>query len=611
MAVYQISKIQIRRGKKNSDTGLPQLASGELAWAIDSQELYIGNGSVSEGAPFVGNTKILTQRDNILDIAGQYQYKQNDPTIQTNIDVNRPVRRSIQERLDESVTSASYGILANGLDQSDAIQHAIYNLFKNISNINKISSRITLHFLPGEYTIAKTIKIPSNVSIVGSGINKTIFHYTSTGNVFQFINDNDSTISDSTFSTQPRYCALSNFSIVTDSPNVTCLKLNAVRNSVFENISLVGTWTSGHGILDNSIGISMHAFSSIITSKENTFSNIDIDGFCMGVHSKEDISNNMFDRLYINTSNIGISFGVNSSSIIGQQYGPRRNIIKNCEFENISKHGILIEKGTGNKSRGNNFINVGNNMNGINNSEFSIIKLSKGNSSIQDSFDRNELSSYFEKYTNQIDSNGNIINTITTPIRFNPEIEGFTYIQKFETQEVTLEYSTVPKRAFRLPLSNSSGFNISYIIRNTDNQKLRKGEFSIAIQKRTFEFIKSTASTTWDIEHNLNSLIIGVEILLDNGEIFRPSSITIVDVDTISISLSSSISGTCIVSTYDIQYSDNFDFTGNIFSTDNIILSSGVENFTADNIPSLAVVVYYTNKINENTTLSYTYNTIA
>ena len=60
MAVVQISKIQVRRGKKTV-SGIPQLASGELGWAVDTQELYIGNGSVAEGAPAVGNTKILTE----------------------------------------------------------------------------------------------------------------------------------------------------------------------------------------------------------------------------------------------------------------------------------------------------------------------------------------------------------------------------------------------------------------------------------------------------------------------------------------------------------------------------------------------------------------------
>ena len=65
MAVVQISKIQIRRGLKNSNSGVPQLSSAELAWALDTQELYVGNGAVADGAPYVGKTKILTEHDNI------------------------------------------------------------------------------------------------------------------------------------------------------------------------------------------------------------------------------------------------------------------------------------------------------------------------------------------------------------------------------------------------------------------------------------------------------------------------------------------------------------------------------------------------------------------
>jgi hypothetical protein len=60
MAVVQISRIQHRRGLQEN---LPQLSSAELGWSIDSQELYIGNGTIDEGAPEVGNTRILTQLD--------------------------------------------------------------------------------------------------------------------------------------------------------------------------------------------------------------------------------------------------------------------------------------------------------------------------------------------------------------------------------------------------------------------------------------------------------------------------------------------------------------------------------------------------------------------
>ena len=63
MAVAQISRIQVRRGQKNQGSGIPQLAGGEFGWAVDSRELYIGNGSVAEGAPAVGNTKLITQHD--------------------------------------------------------------------------------------------------------------------------------------------------------------------------------------------------------------------------------------------------------------------------------------------------------------------------------------------------------------------------------------------------------------------------------------------------------------------------------------------------------------------------------------------------------------------
>ena len=44
MPVVQISRIQHRRGKL---TDLPQLAAGELGWVVDSQRLYIGNGTVA------------------------------------------------------------------------------------------------------------------------------------------------------------------------------------------------------------------------------------------------------------------------------------------------------------------------------------------------------------------------------------------------------------------------------------------------------------------------------------------------------------------------------------------------------------------------------------
>ena len=74
MAITQISRIQHRRGLK---TELPQLAAGELGYAVDTQELFIGNGTLAEGAPEVGNTKIITEDDDILSTAKTYTFVGN------------------------------------------------------------------------------------------------------------------------------------------------------------------------------------------------------------------------------------------------------------------------------------------------------------------------------------------------------------------------------------------------------------------------------------------------------------------------------------------------------------------------------------------------------
>jgi hypothetical protein len=58
VAIVQISQITNRKGLQDN---LPQLAGGELGWSVDARRLYIGNGTIQEGAPVIGNTEILTE----------------------------------------------------------------------------------------------------------------------------------------------------------------------------------------------------------------------------------------------------------------------------------------------------------------------------------------------------------------------------------------------------------------------------------------------------------------------------------------------------------------------------------------------------------------------
>lgn len=63
MAVTQKSKIQVRRGRREN---LPQLSAGEFGWTVDTQQLFIGNGTFDEGAASEGNTEIVTVNNPLL-----------------------------------------------------------------------------------------------------------------------------------------------------------------------------------------------------------------------------------------------------------------------------------------------------------------------------------------------------------------------------------------------------------------------------------------------------------------------------------------------------------------------------------------------------------------
>src|SRR6056300_1878922 len=132
MAVVQISRIQVRRGQSQQGSGVPQLASGEIGWAVDTRELYIGNGSVSEGAPAVGNTKILKQYDNLFSVADTYIYKDDAGTVATGGIGGTDIQRTLQDRLDDRVSGRAFGLTGETSQVATTrLQTAIDQLFIN------------------------------------------------------------------------------------------------------------------------------------------------------------------------------------------------------------------------------------------------------------------------------------------------------------------------------------------------------------------------------------------------------------------------------------------------------------------------------------------------
>jgi len=370
MAVVQISRIQHRRGRKLEGTGLPQLASGEIGWAIDTQELYIGNGAVSEGAPAVGNTKILTEKDDLLLLAAQYAYLREE--VQTSANVAAPIERTIEDRLNERVSIFSFlpdskrpDITGSASDVTEEVQRALDELYLKDTRKGNFEARTALYFPAGEYLVSSSLKIPPFATLIGAGKGKTKITGINSG-IFTTVNEDSEPGSyqgdaTSTNENQPRNILISGMTLYTDT-NGGALLLQSVRDSVFENLSFEGNWESSFNVSTDLTAIKMTAASSLVTCDRNEFRNIDINGFVTGFYSDFDIKYNVFDNCSVVNAHRGFAFGVNSVvGSVGQATGPLHNTIKNCRFDNIMHEGINVENGVYNLSEANRFTGVGNN----------------------------------------------------------------------------------------------------------------------------------------------------------------------------------------------------------------------------------------------------------
>jgi len=228
MAVVQISKIQVRRGQKNSPSGVPQLSSAEFAWAVDSQELFIGNGSVAEGAPYVGNTKILTEHDNILELASSYRFSSDG------VSVINAISRSLQSKLDETVSVADYGAIGNGIaDNTEAFKKAFADLFQNVNT----QFRKVLLIPNGEYVFFEDLEIPSFVKLRGETVDGTVLVFANRN--IRLLTEDGKNVSDFNSTNRPKNIEISNLTI---SRTIGQTVLTGLINGTFRNVKWIGEY---------------------------------------------------------------------------------------------------------------------------------------------------------------------------------------------------------------------------------------------------------------------------------------------------------------------------------------------------------------------------------
>lgn len=178
MAVTQISRIQHRRGLEQD---LPQLASAELGWSVDTRQLYIGNGTLAEGAPIVGVTRVLTEHD-IYDLTSNvaftnYTFVGNTAgyTAQTGASALTPTIRTYQQKLDDIVSVKDFGATGDGTtDDTIAINRAIQQIYKSTISPTEPKARRTIYFPGGTYRTTSAILIPPYTKLVGDGSESAI-----------------------------------------------------------------------------------------------------------------------------------------------------------------------------------------------------------------------------------------------------------------------------------------------------------------------------------------------------------------------------------------------------------------------------------------------------
>lgn len=364
MAVVQISRIQQRRGKKQSATGFPQLASGEIGWAIDTQELYIGNGAVSEGAPYVGNTQILTEHVNILDFAEAYTYQKKNPIIQTGPTYLQPIQRTLQERFDERVDIRSFiptnklgpvGSIISDFDLTEDIQRAINQLFLGPSRVTP-TTRVILHFGPGVYKITNELKIPAYASIEGAGIDRTIFLFEGTDNTKSVIRmvDSDSNINGDDvyvdfpsmkYLNRPRFITISGLTIETTIDNAI-IRLDNTDSSVFDSIKLIGIFENGTNPLETTTnkqsGFWIRSTSSVFKTENIIINNCYFEKTGYGIFSNSEHDNITIESCRFYSLFDGISIGGTSAiSVSRNDYVLTSNVSTLNNTIIITAHGYV------------------------------------------------------------------------------------------------------------------------------------------------------------------------------------------------------------------------------------------------------------------------------
>ena len=343
MPIVQISRIQHRRGKR---TDLPQLAAGELGWVVDEQRLFIGNGTVADGAPAVGNTEIVTAGSSAFTTALSHTYK---GYLGDSTPITTATQRTIQQRLDDYVSVKDFG--ATGDDSTadiTAIQNAIDEIYKDTDKDDTRSRRV-LFFPAGTYRINAALKIPPYAHLVGEGPDKTIIR--NSGNNAVMVTQDDegnvgSNIGNSS-ATTPRQIQISNMTL-RNTVAYGGISLDRVTKGYFNNVKFQGSYASGGADASNSKGITVGHSTAVFTTTNIVFNQCQFTKFARLVDISDDSTTIRFHGCDFATAYYGALIGAEmDGSTAGKINGPRDVHFTSSSWSDIGQQAILVKTTAG------------------------------------------------------------------------------------------------------------------------------------------------------------------------------------------------------------------------------------------------------------------------
>src|SRR6056300_1543826 len=500
MPIVSISRIQHRRGKR---TALPQLAAGELGWVIDEQRLFIGNGTVSDGAPAVGNTEIVTAGSSAFSTALTHTYKGylGDSTPITT-GASGDVTRTLQQVLDDHVSVKAFD--AKGDDSTNdtaAIQRALDELYSDTDQDDTRARRI-LFFPAGIYRINSSLTIPPYAHLVGEGPDKTIIR--NSGNNPVAVTED---ISGNTFDaggigtgsvTTPTQIQISNITF----KNTVAYGGVSIDNATkvyFNNCKFQGSYASGGADNSNSKAVTVRSTTALPCS-QIIFNQCQFTKFARLVDLSYDVTNVRFNDCDFNTAYYGAMLGETmDGSTNGLTIGPRDVQFTGNSWSTIGQQAIYVKQsssttGTGTRnviSSGNWYAStVGNNFEGIGSiREVPVLQ-----------FDNDECTSnmdFFERSDLRRADGSSELNAA-------PELQGIG-IQEKAIKSITLTDATSAATINEYPALAGKGLRIKYkIVRGTLD---RTGELVISASTNGVQYDDTFTESGSDIGVELTAVL--------------------------------------------------------------------------------------------------------